>query len=215
MKLLLKFNLVLLLVFAIGFATTGFVCNRLLQNNARAEIVENARIMMEAALAVRTYTATQIKPLLDTQMKHTSSCRPIRPGQLREHVLRAAPEKISRVFLQRSDTKPNQSGKSRHRLGSRHRRGISQVKRRHHRVGWRARHAQWQAALHGASDENRQSSVLDLPRHARRRAAHHARKIRQRQWLWVETQRHRHRTNRFGANAPTNSACQRCLPDFP
>jgi HAMP domain-containing protein len=71
MKLLLKFNLVLLLVFAIGFATTGFVCNRLLQNNARAEIVENARIMMEAALAVRTYTATQIKPLLDTQMKYT------------------------------------------------------------------------------------------------------------------------------------------------
>jgi HAMP domain-containing protein len=27
--------------------------------------------MMEAALAVRTYTATQIKPLLDTQMKYT------------------------------------------------------------------------------------------------------------------------------------------------
>jgi len=71
MKLLMKFNLVLLLVFAIGFATTGYVCNRLLQNNARAEIVENARIMMEAALAVRTYTATQIKPLLDTQMKYT------------------------------------------------------------------------------------------------------------------------------------------------
>jgi HAMP domain-containing protein len=71
MKLLLKFNLVLLLVFAIGFATTGVVCNRLLQANARAEIVENARIMMEAALAVRTYTATQIKPLLDTQMKYT------------------------------------------------------------------------------------------------------------------------------------------------
>jgi HAMP domain-containing protein len=71
MKLLMKFNLVLLVVFAIGFATTGYVCNRLLQNNARAEIVENARIMMEAALAVRTYTATQIKPLLDTQMKYT------------------------------------------------------------------------------------------------------------------------------------------------
>ena len=71
MKLLMKINLVLLVVFAIGFAITGYVCNRLLQRNARAEIVENARIMMEAALAVRTYTATQIKPLLDTQMKYT------------------------------------------------------------------------------------------------------------------------------------------------
>src|SRR5580700_900454 len=71
MKLLLKFNLVLLLVFAVGLVTTGFYCRRLLRQNAKAEIVENARIMMEAALAVRTYTATQIKPLLDTQMKYT------------------------------------------------------------------------------------------------------------------------------------------------
>jgi len=71
MKLLLKFNLVLLLVFAVGFVATGFVCRRLLQQNAKAEIMENARIMMEAAIAVRTYTATQIKPLLETQMKYS------------------------------------------------------------------------------------------------------------------------------------------------
>src|SRR5262250_3854942 len=71
MKLLLKFNLVLLVVFAIGLVTTGFVCRRLLQQNAKAEIMENARIMMEAAVAVRTYTATQIKPLLETQIKYT------------------------------------------------------------------------------------------------------------------------------------------------
>jgi len=71
MKLLLKFNLVLLLVFAVGLVTTGFVCRRLLRQNAKAEIVENARIMMEAAIAVRTYTATQIRPLLETQMKYS------------------------------------------------------------------------------------------------------------------------------------------------
>jgi len=71
MKLLLKFNLVLFLVFAVGLVTTGYVCNRLLQQNAKAEIMENARIMMEAAIAVRTYTTTQIKPLLETQIKYT------------------------------------------------------------------------------------------------------------------------------------------------
>ena len=71
MKLLLKFNLVLFLVFAVGLVTTGIVCRRLLQQNAKAEIMENARIMMEAAIAVRTYTATQIKPLLETQMKYS------------------------------------------------------------------------------------------------------------------------------------------------
>lgn len=71
MKLLLKFNLVLFLVFAVGLVTTGLVCQRLLRQNAEAEIMENARIMMEAAIAVRTYTATQIKPLLETQMKYS------------------------------------------------------------------------------------------------------------------------------------------------
>lgn len=71
MKLIVKFNLVLFLVFALGFVVTGFVTNRLLQRNAKAEILENARIMMEAALAVRSYTSSQINPLLKTQMKYS------------------------------------------------------------------------------------------------------------------------------------------------
>jgi len=70
MKLIVKFNLVLIAVFAVGFLATAYVSNRLLVRNANQEILENARIMMEAALAVRTYTNTQIKPLLDTQMKY-------------------------------------------------------------------------------------------------------------------------------------------------
>jgi HAMP domain-containing protein len=71
MKLLVKFNVVIFLVFAACLVTTGYFCNRLLQQNAKAEIMENARIMMEAAIAVRTYTAREIKPLLETQMKYT------------------------------------------------------------------------------------------------------------------------------------------------
>ena len=71
MKLLVKINLVLCMVFAVAFVIAGYVCNRLLQQNAKAEIMENARIMMEAAIAVRTYTATQIKPLLETQIKYS------------------------------------------------------------------------------------------------------------------------------------------------
>jgi protein-histidine pros-kinase len=42
-----------------------------LQANAREEIVQNARLMMEAALASRSYTNTQIKPLLEAQLKYT------------------------------------------------------------------------------------------------------------------------------------------------
>jgi protein-histidine pros-kinase len=68
---MVKFNLVLLLIFVIGFGAVGYISNRLLQRNAEQEILENARIMMEAALAVRSYTSTQINPLLKTQMKYT------------------------------------------------------------------------------------------------------------------------------------------------
>jgi hypothetical protein len=71
MKLIAKFNLVLFLIFAVAFAATGFLVDNLLQRNAKQEILENARIMIEAALAVRAYTNTHIKPLLETQLKYT------------------------------------------------------------------------------------------------------------------------------------------------
>ena len=70
MKLLVKFNLVMCLVFLVGFVAAGLISKSLLERNAQQEIFENARIMMEAALAVRGYTGKEIKPLLETQMKY-------------------------------------------------------------------------------------------------------------------------------------------------
>lgn len=69
MKLIWKFNLVLLAVFLFGFAIAGYVARTALLANAREEIVQNARLMMEAALATRNYTTNQVKPLLDQQMR--------------------------------------------------------------------------------------------------------------------------------------------------
>ncbi len=71
MKLLVKFNLVFLAIFALGLAAAGSVSWSLLQRNASDEIAGNARLMMEASLATRAYTATQVQPLLETQMKYT------------------------------------------------------------------------------------------------------------------------------------------------
>ena len=70
MKLLLKINLVMVIVFLAGLAAAYTVADRLLQQHARAEIQDAARIMMESALAVRAYTVSQIKPLLETQMRY-------------------------------------------------------------------------------------------------------------------------------------------------
>jgi HAMP domain-containing protein len=71
MKLIVKFNLVLSAVFVVAFVLAGVFTNALLQRNAKAEIEENARIMIDSASAVRSYTSTQIKPLLKNQMTYT------------------------------------------------------------------------------------------------------------------------------------------------
>lgn len=69
MKLIWKFNLVLLGVFIVGFVAAGYVSKRMLMESARDEVLQHARLMMEAALASRTYTNTQVKPLLVEQLK--------------------------------------------------------------------------------------------------------------------------------------------------
>lgn len=68
MKLLVKFNLVLIAVFGASLVPAGLVTYGLLQNNARAQVEQNARLMMETAMATRTYTIEQVKPLLDHQL---------------------------------------------------------------------------------------------------------------------------------------------------
>src|SRR5215470_1220379 len=70
MKLIVKFNLVFLLIFAAGLSVAAYISRDLLERNARDEVLQNARIMMEAALATRTYTSNQVRPLLETQMKY-------------------------------------------------------------------------------------------------------------------------------------------------
>lgn len=64
MGLRLKFNLVLLAVFAIGLGATGYISYELLHRNAREEVLRNAGVMMEAALSMRSYTVAHVRPNL-------------------------------------------------------------------------------------------------------------------------------------------------------
>src|SRR5438105_9756839 len=70
MKLLLKFNLVLLVLFAIGVGATAWLSRDLLQRNARDEIYDQAKLLIDSALAVREYTSRNIAPLLETQIRY-------------------------------------------------------------------------------------------------------------------------------------------------
>lgn len=69
MRLATKFNVVLITVLLFGFAVTGFSSYTILQKNARQEILDRAGIMMESAHAMRSYTVSEIEPLLKLQIK--------------------------------------------------------------------------------------------------------------------------------------------------
>ncbi len=63
-----KFNVVLLSIFVVGIVVVGYVSNYVLQKNARDEVIRHAGMMMQAALAMRSYTIKEIKPLLVKQL---------------------------------------------------------------------------------------------------------------------------------------------------
>ncbi len=64
-----KFNLTMLSAFIIGLLLTALISQRILQQNAREEVLQNALIMIESAAAVRRYTAREIYPLLIDQIE--------------------------------------------------------------------------------------------------------------------------------------------------
>jgi len=64
MKLLTKFNLILLVLFGTGGLIISQVIHSFLISNARREVLQEAGLMMASAKSVRDYTSSDIGPLL-------------------------------------------------------------------------------------------------------------------------------------------------------
>jgi len=69
MGLRFKFNLILIITTLVGLGVSAVVSQKILQDNARKEVLEMARLMMESAVAVRSYTVSEIRPLLKVQQR--------------------------------------------------------------------------------------------------------------------------------------------------
>lgn len=69
MSLLLRVNLALIAVFAVGATIAGLGCRALLQRSAEQDIHAEAELMIDSALAARDYTASEVAPLLHEQMQ--------------------------------------------------------------------------------------------------------------------------------------------------
>ncbi len=70
MKLLAKFNLILLVVFGAGGLLTSHLAYSFLIGNARREVLQEAQLMMASAKSVRDYVSEDVSPLLQQNPRH-------------------------------------------------------------------------------------------------------------------------------------------------
>jgi methyl-accepting chemotaxis protein len=73
MKLMTKFNLILLVLFGAGGFAISQLALSFLINNARSQVLQKAELMMASAKAVRDYTSSNIEPLFSHRLRSTTS----------------------------------------------------------------------------------------------------------------------------------------------
>jgi protein-histidine pros-kinase len=71
MGLRVKFNLAIVIAFLAGFTVTGFLLLQRFEANARSDAIQNARVMMASANAIRYYTSHTIQPLIGVEREGT------------------------------------------------------------------------------------------------------------------------------------------------
>jgi protein-histidine pros-kinase len=76
MRLLAKFNLILMVLFGAGTLLISHLSYSFLIQNARREVMQEAELMMASARSVRDYTAQDLKPLLEQNPQHKTKFLP-------------------------------------------------------------------------------------------------------------------------------------------
>jgi len=169
MGLRLKFNIVLTLVFAAGMAVSAYVSYQLLQSNAKQEVLRNAGLMMEAALSIRGYTVSQVKPHLEAQLAETFLPQTV-PAFAATETFNSLRKKYP-DFPTRKPRSSHQPARPRRGMGGRRGELFPQRHRLDERAHRRARHARRSHGLPRAPDPDQGSRVPRLPQRALRRAA--------------------------------------------
>jgi protein-histidine pros-kinase len=76
MKLLTKFNLVLVLVFGVGMLLISHYAYVFLMKNAQQQVLQQAELMAASASATKDYTVDQVSPILEKTSQNTSDFLP-------------------------------------------------------------------------------------------------------------------------------------------
>jgi HAMP domain-containing protein len=76
MKLLTKFNLILIVLFGAGSILIAVAAYQFLIRDARSQVIQQAELMIQSALSTRQYTANELAPLLETLPAHQTRFLP-------------------------------------------------------------------------------------------------------------------------------------------
>ncbi len=76
MKLTSKFSVIYVLIFGSGLAGAGYICRDALLDNARAQVLQEAHLMLDSSLATREYTSKHVGPLIYSLRAHDKVFRP-------------------------------------------------------------------------------------------------------------------------------------------
>lgn len=76
MKLLTKFNLVLVLVFGLGIYLISHFAYKFLMDDARAQVLQQAQLMAASATATLKYTDEEVSPVLEKTPQHNADFLP-------------------------------------------------------------------------------------------------------------------------------------------
>lgn len=76
MKLLVKINLVLILVFGVGFALIAYSAYGFLMDQAREAVLAQAQLMGASAIATKDYTESEVSPVLVQTAQHAANFLP-------------------------------------------------------------------------------------------------------------------------------------------
>lgn len=72
MKLLAKFNLVLILIFGLGISLIAYFAYNFLMDNARQQVLQQAELMAASASATKDYTDQHVSSILEKTPQHSS-----------------------------------------------------------------------------------------------------------------------------------------------
>jgi len=106
MKIRWKIDLAISGAFLVGLGLAGVGAYTILTKNALEESLQNARIMIEGASAIRKYTADYNWPLLEPQLKIQFLPQSV-SAFAAQTTLKLVRQKNPRIHLSRADAQPD------------------------------------------------------------------------------------------------------------